>query len=80
MTILWTFSGCTQTSSMYDTLREGISFDIGRLYAETFNNATANVFRKTATSSNPSGLSTNIKKHNKAFEDAIAKIMNFYNS
>ena len=68
-----------QTSSMYDTLREGISFDIGRLYAETFNNATANVFRKTATSSNPSGLSTNIKKHKKAFEDAIAKIMDFYN-
>ena len=69
-----------QTSSMYDILRDGISFDIGRLYAETFNNATANIFRTTATSANPSGLSTNIKKHKKAFADAIEKIMSFYNS
>lgn len=68
-----------QTSSMYDTLREGISFDIGRLYAETFKNGTANLFRTTAKSANPSGLLSNIKKNQKIFENAIKTIMEFYN-
>ena len=69
-----------QTSSMYDTLREGISFDIGRLYAETFKNGTANIFRTTAKSANPSGLLSNIKKNQKIFENAIKTIMDFYNT
>lgn len=68
-----------QTSSMYDTLREGISFDIGRLYAETFKNGTANLFRTTAKSANPSGLLSNIKKNQKIFDNAIKTIMEFYN-
>ncbi len=68
-----------QTSSMYDTLREGISFDIGRLYAETFKNGTANIFRTTAKSANPSGLLSNIKKNQKIFDNAIKTIMDFYN-
>ena len=68
-----------QTSSMYDTLREGISFDIGRLYAETFKNGTSNLFRTTAKSANPSGLLSNIKKNQKIFENAIKTIMEFYN-
>jgi hypothetical protein len=68
-----------QTSSMYDTLREGISFDIGRLYAGTFKNGTANIFKTTAKSANPSGLLSNIKKNQKIFENAIKTIMDFYN-
>jgi hypothetical protein len=67
-----------QTSGMYDLLREGISFDIGRLYAETFGNGTANLFRTTALSGNPSGLLTNIKKNVKMIEKGIATIMDFY--
>jgi hypothetical protein len=67
-----------QTSSMYDTLREGISFDIGRLYASTFQNGTANLFRTTALSGNPSGLLSNIKKNVKVIEKGITTIMEFY--
>ena len=67
-----------QTSGMYDLLREGISFDIGRLYAETFGNGTANLFRTTALSGNPSGLLTNIKKNVKMIEKGITTIMEFY--
>ncbi len=33
---------------MYDTIRGGISFDIGRLYASAFGNHTSNLFRKAA--------------------------------
>ena len=67
-----------QTSGMYDRLREGISFDIGRLYASTFSNGTANLFRTTALSGNPSGLLSNIKKNVKVIEKGIGTIMEFY--
>ena len=67
-----------QTSGMYDILREGISFDIGRLYASTFSNGTANLFRTTALSGNPSGLLSNIKKNLKVIDKGIATIMDFY--
>ena len=67
-----------QTSGMYDLLREGISFDIGRLYASTFNNGTANLFRTTAKSGNPAGLLSNIKKNQRVIENGISKIMAFF--
>ena len=67
-----------QTSGMYDLLREGISFDIGRLYAATFQNGTANLFRTTAKSGNPAGLLSNIKKNEKVIKKGITTIMEFY--
>ena len=67
-----------QTSGMYDLLREGISFDIGRLYASTFQNGTANLFRTTAKSGNPAGLLSNIKKNEKVIKKGITTIMEFY--
>lgn len=67
-----------QTSEMYDLLREGISFDIGRLYASTFQNGTANLFRTTALSGNPTGLLSNIKKNLKVIDKGIGTIMEFY--
>ncbi len=68
-----------QAANMYDILRENISFDIGRLYAKTFGNGTANLFRTTANSSNPSGLLSAIKKNEKIFKNAITKILASYN-
>lgn len=68
-----------QTSGMYDLLREGISFDIGRLYASTFQNGTANLFRTTAKSGNPAGLLSNIKKNEKVINKGIDTIMEFFN-
>ncbi len=67
-----------QTSGMYDLLREGISFDIGRLYASTFQNGTANLFRTTAKSGNPAGLLSNIKKNVRVIEKGIGSIMDFF--
>ncbi len=67
-----------QTSDMYDILRENISFDIGRLYASTFKNGTANLFRTTAKSGNPSGLLSNIKKNERVIDAGIAQIMEFF--
>ncbi len=67
-----------QTSGMYDLLREGISFDIGRLYSSTFQNGTANLFRTTAKSGNPAGLLSNIKKNQRVIENGINTIMEFY--
>ena len=68
-----------QTSGLYDLLREGISFDIGRLYASTFQNGTANLFRTTAKSGNPAGLLSNIKKNEKVIKKGINTIMEFFN-
>ncbi|MGM9643220.1 MAG: hypothetical protein ACI3XI_08435 [Eubacteriales bacterium] len=66
-----------QTANMYDILRENISFDIGRLYASTFGNGTANLFR-TAAKSSPAGLLTLIKRNVNIIEKGIDKIMDFY--
>ncbi len=69
-----------QAANMYDILRENISFDIGRIYASTFGNGTANIFRNTAISGNPAGLLSNIKKNEKIIGNGIKKIMDAYNN
>lgn len=67
-----------QAARMYDILRNNISFDIGRLYASTFKNGTANLFRTTALSGNPSGLLSNIKKNEKVINAGIKTVMEFF--
>lgn len=69
-----------QASDMFDILRENISFDLGRLYADSLGKATANVFRTTAFSANPSGYITNVTKNKKVIEAGLKKIMDFYNN
>ncbi len=67
-----------QAANMYDILRENISFDIGRIYASTFGNGTANLFRTTAKSGNPSGLLSQITKNRKIIMNGIDKIVDAY--
>lgn len=67
-----------QAGRMFDILRENISFDIGRLYASTFKNGTASLFRTTALSGNPSGLLSNIKKNEKVINAGIKTMMEFF--
>ncbi len=67
-------------AEMYDILRENISFDLGRIYAETFGNGTANIFRKTANSSNPSSLLSLIKTNERIIKNGIKKIDEYYNN
>jgi len=69
-----------QASDMFDILRENISFDLGRIYADSLGKSTANVFRTTALSANPSGYITNVTKNKKVIEAGLKKIMDFYNS
>lgn len=44
------YASDSEAGAMYDILRDGISFDIGRLFAGTFGNHTANLFRKVSQS------------------------------
>ena len=69
-----------QASEMFDILKENITFDIGNIYAESLGNTTANGFRTSALSVNPSGYLSNITKNKKIIEAGLAKIMEFYNS
>ena len=68
-----------QASEMFDILKNNISFDIGRIYADALGKSTANVFRTTAYSANPSGYITNVTKNKRVIENGLKKIMDFYN-
>lgn len=46
------YASDSEAGEMYDILRNGISFDLGRLFAGTFGNHTANLFRKVVQSGN----------------------------
>lgn len=69
-----------QASEMFDILRDNITFDIGNIYAESLGNTTANGFRTSALSANPSGYLTNITRSKRVIEAGLAKIMDFYNN
>ena len=47
------YASGAEAGKMYDIIREGISFDLGRLFCESFGNHTANLFRKTALAGAP---------------------------
>ncbi len=68
-----------QASEMFDILKDNISFDIGRIYADSLGKSTANAFRTTALSANPAGYITNVTKSKKVIENGLSKIMDFYN-
>jgi len=68
-----------QAGRMFDIMREGISFDLGRLYAYQFGSTTAALFRNTATSGNPSGFLTSLGRSIRVLEKSIGTIMDAYN-
>lgn len=59
-----------EVAEMYDIIRSNVSFDLGRLYASTFGNTTANAFR-TCSIGTPSSFLTTITRSKKAFDNAI---------
>ncbi len=67
------YASNSTASRMYDIIRENISFDVGRLYADTFGGATANMFRKAALNSSIS-YTTQYKKVVGTFEKALETI------
>jgi len=66
-----------EVAEMYDILRRTVSFDIGRLYASTFGNTTANGFRTNALNS-PASYLTNIKRSQTPINNGIKAIEEKY--
>ena len=67
-----------QTAEVFDILKEGISFDVGKLYGSTFSNATSNNFKDTAMSGNPSGLKTKIKATQRLLDNGLKTLKELY--
>ncbi len=67
-----------QASKMFDILREGVSFDFGKLYGGTFGKATANLFKDTALSGNPAGFLSKLKTSQRVIDNAIKTVMEVY--
>lgn len=65
-----------EVAEMYDTLRRTVSFDIGRLYAGTFGNTTANGFRTNALNS-PASYYTNIQRSLSKIKSGIKTIEDY---
>jgi hypothetical protein len=63
-----------QATQMFDILKDNVSFDLGRLYAATFSNHTANLFRKTALSTNPSGYLSQAQKYITVMNRGVDKL------
>ncbi len=63
-----------EVAEMYDIIRNNVSFDIGRLYAEAFGNSTANLFRTSALS-NPSAYATTFRTKTAVFNKGIETVM-----
>lgn len=67
-----------QAARIYDILRENVSFDIGQLYTKILGNNISTLFRTTAMSTNPSGITANVEKNRRIIEAGIKTIMDFY--
>ena len=71
------YASDSEAGEMYDLIRGGISFDLGRLFAETFGNHTANLFRKAAM--NGTSYTTNYSAAKPVIEYGLEKIRNTLN-
>lgn len=67
-----------QAGRMFDIMRAGISFDLGRLYAYQFGSTTAALFRSTANSGNPSGFLSSLNRSVRVLNKSIKTIMDIY--
>lgn len=71
------YASDSEAGEMYDLIRGGISFDLGRLFGETFGNHTANLFRKAAM--NGTSYTTNYSAAKPVIESGLEKIRNTFN-
>ncbi|MBO5701976.1 MAG: hypothetical protein J6S71_06020 [Clostridia bacterium] len=67
-----------QTSQVFDILKEGVSFDFGKLYSSSFGDAPANLFKETAMSTNPSGLLSKLKAMQRLIDKGIKEVQKAY--
>lgn len=71
------YADAPESAKMYDILRETVSFDIGRLYAESFGNYTANAFRTNAIST-PTAYLRNVARQTGTINKGLDKIESVY--
>ena len=67
-----------QASEMFDILKEGVSFDFGKLYGTSFGDVTSNLFPNTANSPNYSAFLTQLKKSERIINKGIDDLMKVY--
>ena len=67
-----------QTAQVFDILKEGVSFDFGKLYSSTFGDAPANLFKETAMSTNASGLLSRLKAMQRIIDKGLSEVKKAY--
>ena len=72
------YSDDAQTSQVFDILKEGVSFDFGKLYGTSFGDVTSNLFPNTANSANYSAFLTQLKKSERIINKGIDDLMKVY--
>lgn len=72
------YSDDAQTSQVFDILKEGVSFDLGKLYGTSFGDVTANLFPNTANSTSYTSFLTALKRSERLIEKGIADLMKAY--
>ena len=72
------YSDDAQTSQVFDILKEGVSFDFGKLYGTSFGDVTSNLFPNTANSANYSTFLSQLKKSERIINKGIKDLMEVY--
>ena len=72
------YSDDAQTSQVFDILKEGVSFDLGKLYGTSFGDVTSNLFPNTANSANYASFLSQLKKSERIINKGIKDLMEVY--
>ncbi len=72
------YSDDAQTSQVFDILKEGVSFDFGKLYGTSFGDVTSNLFPNTANSANYSSFLSQLKVSERIIKRGIEDLMKVY--
>ena len=72
------YSDDAQTSQVFDILKEGVSFDFGKLYGTSFGDVTSNLFPNTANSANYSTFLSQLKMSERIINKGIKDLMKVY--
>lgn len=72
------YSDDAQTSQVFDILKEGVSFDLGKLYGTSFGDVTSNLFPNTANSANYSSFLSQLKMSERVINKGIKDLMEVY--
>ncbi len=72
------YSDDAQTSQVFDILKEGVSFDLGKLYGTSFGDVTSNLFPNTANSANYSSFLSQLKASERIINRALTDLMDIY--